>query len=48
VAGALREVSLRKAAVELPGGTLEVEWTAEGDVLMSGPVAYVFNGEIAI
>jgi len=48
VAGALREVSLRKATVELPGGTLEVEWTAEGDVRMSGAVAYVFNGEIAL
>ncbi|PZP86066.1 MAG: diaminopimelate epimerase [Azospirillum brasilense] len=48
VAGALREVSLRKATVELPGGTLEVEWTADDRVLMSGPVAYVFNGEIAL
>lgn len=48
VAGSLRELTGRKADVELPGGTLQVEWTQGGDVLMSGPVAYVFTGEIEI
>ncbi len=48
VAGTLREVTNRKIDVELPGGTLQVEWqqNESGDVLMSGPVAYVFEGEI--
>lgn len=48
VAGTLREVTIRKIDVELPGGTLQVEWTHDGDVLMSGPVAYVYTGEIEI
>lgn len=48
VAGFTRELTARKVAVELPGGTLNVEWTQGGDVLMSGPVAYVFRGEIAL
>ena len=47
VAGYLRELTKRKADVELPGGTLEVEWTDEG-VYMTGPVAYVFSGEIEV
>lgn len=48
VAGVLRELTHRKIEVELPGGALQVEWTQGGDVLMSGPVAYVFTGEIEI
>ena len=52
VAGVLREKTARKCTVELPGGTLEVEWLKgpdnSGDVLMRGPVAYVFSGEIGI
>jgi len=49
VAGVRRELCARKASVELPGGTLEIEWVAEegtnGRVLMTGPVAYVYTGE---
>ena len=30
--------------VDLPGGTLEIEWTAEGRVLMSGPAVLVAEG----
>lgn len=50
VAGTLRELTARKLEVELPGGTLNVEWQQgePGDVLMSGPVAYVFEGEISL
>ncbi len=51
VAGARRDVCQRRADVELPGGTLTIEWhpgEANGEVLMSGPVAYVFEGEIEI
>jgi diaminopimelate epimerase len=48
VAGVRRDVCERKASVELPGGTLEIEWVqgeGNGHVLMTGPVAYVFKGE---
>lgn len=49
VAGVRRELCARKVSVELPGGTLQIEWVAEegtnGRVLMTGPVAYVFSGE---
>lgn len=50
VAGVRRGVCARKATVELPGGTLMIDWQAgdAGDVLMSGPVAYVFEGTITI
>lgn len=52
VAGVLREKTARRCTVELPGGTLEVEWLKgadnSGEVLMRGPVAYVFSGEIAL
>lgn len=52
VAGVLRDKTSRKCTVELPGGTLEVEWLKgadnSGEVLMRGPVAYVFRGEIEV
>lgn len=50
VAGVLRELTHRKIDVELPGGILQVEWLPgeNGDVLMTGPVAYVFNGQIEL
>lgn len=53
VAGVRRGLISAKCDVELPGGTLQIDWqktsNAEGgDVLMSGPVAYVFTGEIEI
>lgn len=47
VAGVRREVCDRNVSVQLPGGTLDVEWQQDG-VLMSGPVAYVFEGHITI
>jgi diaminopimelate epimerase len=31
--------------VELPGGALEIYWTGQGEVIMEGPVAEVFEGE---
>ena len=34
-----------EVAVELPGGELTVVWPGEGDVIMEGPVARVFEGE---
>jgi diaminopimelate epimerase len=52
VAGVLRDKTSRKCTVELPGGELEVEWQVlkegNGEVLMRGPVAYVFTGEIEV
>lgn len=50
VAGSLREITSRTVDVELPGGTLNIHWQhgEPGDVLMSGPVAYVYTGEIEI
>ncbi len=50
VAGVEREMTGRNVAVELPGGTLHIRWQpgTSGDVLMSGPVAYVFEGEIEL
>ena len=53
VAGARRGLNGRKATVELPGGTLSIDWQkgadeTGGDVLMSGAVTYVFEGLIEI
>ena len=53
VAGVRRGLIGATCEVELPGGSLHVEWqktdnATGGDVLMRGPVAYVFTGEIGI
>ena len=31
--------------IDLPGGTVQVEWDGKGDVFLSGPAAYVFEGQ---
>jgi diaminopimelate epimerase len=41
-----RGLAGRRATVELPGGMLEMEWRADGHVLMTGPVATAFTGEL--
>jgi diaminopimelate epimerase len=46
VAAARRGLSGRKAEVVLDGGTLEIEWRADGHVLMTGPVAVSFQGTL--
>jgi diaminopimelate epimerase len=46
VNAARRGLTGRHATVELPGGALEMEWRADGHVLMTGPVATAFRGEI--
>lgn len=46
VNAARRGLTGRRATIELPGGTLEMEWRADGHVLMTGPVATAFRGEI--
>jgi diaminopimelate epimerase len=51
VAGVRRDVCGRNANVELPGGTLTIEWQegeGNGQVYMTGAVAYVFEGEIGV
>ncbi len=44
VAAALRGLIERKVVVQIDGGTLEIEWREDG-VWMSGPTAYVFDGQ---
>jgi diaminopimelate epimerase len=44
VAAARRGLTDRTAEVVLDGGTLEIEWTADGRVRMTGPVATSFTG----
>jgi diaminopimelate epimerase len=47
VAGVLTERCEQKAAIELPGGLLEIEWSAlDQAVYMTGPAEKVFSGSI--
>ncbi|MCW1382820.1 diaminopimelate epimerase [Novosphingobium sp. KCTC 2891] len=39
-----RKLTGRKVTVDLPGGPLVIEWTAEGTILMTGPAATSFEG----
>ncbi len=48
VAGVRREITSRNVQVDVPGGSLQVEWPQDGEVRMSGGVAYVFEGQIEI
>jgi diaminopimelate epimerase len=34
-----------RVAIQLPGGDLTVEWPGQGEVILEGPVAKVFDGE---
>ncbi len=48
VAASRRGLSLREAAVELPGGELTIAWRRQdGHVLMTGPVAFEREIELA-
>ena len=46
VAAARRGLTDRKARVELTGGDLEIEWTPDGRVLMTGPIEVEFTGAL--
>lgn len=46
VNAARRGLTGRRATVEVDGGILEMEWRADGHVLMTGPVATSFRGII--
>ncbi|MFC7475692.1 diaminopimelate epimerase [Dankookia sp. GCM10030260] len=46
VNAARRGLAARRATVTLPGGDLVIEWRGDGHVLMTGPVATAFTGEL--
>ncbi|MBU3068525.1 diaminopimelate epimerase [Aestuariicella sp. G3-2] len=49
VAGRLRNLLDSKVKVNLPGGSLTIEWQGEGQpVLMSGPATHVFHGQVKV
>lgn len=41
----LRRLAGHNVDITLPGGTLRVSWDGKGEVLLSGPVGFVFEGE---
>lgn len=46
VACALNGLTGRRATIDLPGGSLELEWNEEdGHVYMTGPAVFVYDGE---
>jgi diaminopimelate epimerase len=48
VNAARRGLTHRHARVLVDGGELEIEWQSDGHVLMTGPVATAFTGEIEL
>ena len=36
----------RASRIDLPGGSLDIEWTNDNRVLMTGPASFVFKGEL--
>jgi diaminopimelate epimerase len=46
VAAVRRGLAERKATVIVDGGELEIEWANDGHVIMTGPVAVSFTGEL--
>jgi diaminopimelate epimerase len=46
VAAVRRGLSERRAELILDGGSLFIEWLVDGTVLMTGPVAKSFNGQL--
>ena len=47
VAASRRNLTGRQAAIELPGGELQIEWREEDDhVLMTGPIEVEFTGSL--
>lgn len=48
VAGVLTGKSDRKCTVELPGGSLEIEWAENQRLYMTGPAKKVFTGKVCL
>jgi diaminopimelate epimerase len=46
VSAARKRLTGRKVDVMLPGGTLSVDWAADNHILMTGPVAFEYEGVI--
>lgn len=46
VAAVLNGLAERRAAIELRGGVLEIEWREDDEVFMTGPAVYVFEGRL--
>ena len=46
IAAMRRGLTGRKVQVELPGGTLGIEWRADNHIAMTGPAATSFRGEV--
>ena len=47
VAAARKGLTGRRATLRLDGGDLDIDWRADGHVLMTGPVAEVFDGVLS-
>lgn len=45
VAACVRSLANRKVGVEMPGGRFEVEWRADGEVLLTGAAEVIYRGE---
>ena len=49
MAGRLRGLLNEKVKVNLPGGSLRIEWPDEtAPVIMTGPAEFVFHGQIKL
>ena len=48
VAAVLNDKSDRRAVLRLNGGDLEIEWSADNHLFMTGPAEEVFSGEIEV
>ncbi len=46
VAAARKNLTDRQVTVELPGGSLFIDWTKDGHILMSGPAELEFEGTL--
>ncbi|HVL81432.1 MAG TPA: diaminopimelate epimerase [Actinomycetota bacterium] len=47
VAAASKGRAARRTRVRLPGGDLDIHWTPEGTVLMTGPAEQVYEGDLS-
>ncbi|HNN82503.1 MAG TPA: diaminopimelate epimerase, partial [Leptospiraceae bacterium] len=48
VAANLTNRAGKKTRIDLRGGTLYIEWTESGSIIMKGPATTVFEGEFQI
>ena len=44
VSAARKKLTGRKVTVTLPGGPLQIEWTANNRILMTGPTEFEYEG----